>query len=321
MSELPPPVASGSAHPLATERQAHIDASTLPEGMSKNAAKKAARRAYYEATKATRRQAEKERRKAKAKSQPPTQPQPQPQQRKVRRAVGARLLIDLAFDELMSEKEHTSLAQQIMYVYAANRGSSAPFDRLVLTGPDAPDADLLSSAVGRAMQGKLRGVWHSWARVDLHRLGGLPSLTRDPHRKLIYLTADTENTLASLDDDTTYILGGIVDKNRHKSLCLHRAQRLGIPVAKLPITDANLAQLETRLRTQGKTAAFHGRKVLTVNQVAEILLGWNETKDWVEAIGRGLPQRKFDQHQHKGKELADPPSEAEQDHQQPHGDD
>lgn len=43
------------------------------------------------------------------------------------------------------------------------------------------------------------------------------------------------------------------------------------------------------------------RKVLTVNQVLEILVGWNETKDWKLAIYRGMPVRKLEQNEEQGK--------------------
>lgn len=34
--------------------------------------------------------------------------------------------------------------------------------------------------------------------------------------KVIYLSADSENVLETVDMDSTYIIGGIVDRNRHK---------------------------------------------------------------------------------------------------------
>ncbi|CCU75719.1 tRNA m(1)G methyltransferase domain-containing protein [Blumeria hordei DH14] len=94
---------------------------------------------------------------------------------------------------------------------------------------------------------------------------------------LIYLTSDSPNTLQYLEPNTTYIIGGIVDKNRHKGLCYKRACERGIPTAKLPIGDY--------MKMQSRT-------VLTVNHVVEIMLKWIATNNWGESLTSVIPKRK-----------------------------
>lgn len=39
---------------------------------------------------------------------------------------------------------------------------------------------------------------------------------RFPQKDLIYLTADAEETMEDVDESKVYIIGGLVDRNRHK---------------------------------------------------------------------------------------------------------
>ncbi|PBP20830.1 tRNA m(1)G methyltransferase domain-containing protein [Diplocarpon rosae] len=98
-----------------------------------------------------------------------------------------------------------------------------------------------------------------------------------PKPSIVYLTSDSPNTLDVLSPFTTYIIGGIVDKNRHKGLCYKRACERGIPTARLPI---------------GEFMTMQSRTVLTVNHVVEIMLKWLETADWGEAFLKVIPKRK-----------------------------
>ncbi|KFY44135.1 hypothetical protein V494_01621 [Pseudogymnoascus sp. VKM F-4513 (FW-928)] len=95
--------------------------------------------------------------------------------------------------------------------------------------------------------------------------------------QIVYLSSDSEHTLDSLSPYTTYVIGGIVDKNRHKGLCHRRANELGIPTAKLPI---------------GEYMQMQSRTVLTTNHVVEIMANWLETGDWGEAFLTAIPKRK-----------------------------
>lgn len=96
---------------------------------------------------------------------------------------------------------------------------------------------------------------------------------------VVYLTGDSPNVLTHLSPDETYIVGGIVDKNRHKLLCYNQAEKQGIRHAQLPIGEF-LPQMLTR-------------KILTVNQVFDIMVDWCETKDWEASMKRVMPTRKL----------------------------
>ena len=64
-----------------------------------------------------------------------------------------------------------------------------------------------------------------------------------------------------------------------QSLCLDKARESGVRAAQLPI-GRFLSHLPTR-------------KVLTVNQVFEILEKWVETRDWGLSLYAVIPKRKF----------------------------
>ncbi|KAJ9611684.1 tRNA (guanine(9)-N(1))-methyltransferase [Cladophialophora chaetospira] len=106
-----------------------------------------------------------------------------------------------------------------------------------------------------------------------------------PQGETIYLTSDSPHTLSTLSPYSTYIIGGLVDKNRHKGICYKTACDRGIKTAKLPI---------------GEYLEMSGRKVLATNHVVEILLRWLEEASgpqgeegaWGRAFLRVIPKRK-----------------------------
>jgi tRNA (guanine9-N1)-methyltransferase len=226
----------------------------------------------------------------------------------------AGVIVDLEFDDLMTDQEITSMHSQLGYVYSCNRTAARPFAAVLHTGFSPVNAPRLWSKMGKAQ-------WHRWARMWFtaegvgevgKRLGKAPEEVEEldtpapaeapaastsevspdtpygelvqhlatslpstipPTHKLVYLSADAEEELSTLAEDEVYVLGGIVDRNRHKvsttehysslfalltrlqMLCQNKAEGLSIRTARLPI-GTYLANLPTR-------------KVLTVNQVSD----------------------------------------------------
>ncbi|KAH6637650.1 guanine-1-methyltransferase-domain-containing protein [Boeremia exigua] len=99
----------------------------------------------------------------------------------------------------------------------------------------------------------------------------------DEEGEIIYLSSESDNTLTTLKPNSTYIIGGLVDKNRHKGVCHKRAVERGIKTAKLPI---------------GEFLEMKSRQVLVTNHVLEIMLKWLELGDWGKAFMDVLPERK-----------------------------
>ncbi|KAG5221877.1 tRNA (guanine(9)-N(1))-methyltransferase [Salix suchowensis] len=173
-----------------------------------------------------------------------------------------KVVLDLGFDDKMNEKR-IPIAQTVMQCIR-----SPSF--LVINGRTFARLESLNDA------GYKRWTNTQWWQEGYEKLWGDGVTERG---NVVYLTADADYELLELKEDETYIIGGICDHNRYKNLCLNKAKESGVRAARLPI-GRYLAQMPTR-------------KVLTVNQVMEILIKWAETKDWEQALYAVVPKRKF----------------------------
>ncbi|KAG6910142.1 hypothetical protein DXG01_012901 [Tephrocybe rancida] len=286
-----------------------------PQPPSKNALKRAARAERHAAFKLERRAKEKEAKKEKKRAiqakravgEIGEDEEKKRQKKKPRLHFGGRVVVDLGFDDKMNEKEIISLCSQLAYTYSANRNAAYPFS-LVYTSLNGRTFNRLESM---SDAGYKRWANTEWWREGYERIwqGQDPPLEnkgesnekgseetvpdapaeastsaavpsqQDVRQTVVYLTADSEDELTELKPNETYIIGGICDHNRYKNLCLNKANESRVRTARLPI-GRYLASLPTR-------------KVLTVNQVFEILLKWVETRSWEEALYSVIPKRKF----------------------------
>lgn len=195
---------------------------------------------------------------------------------------GISVVMDCAFDELQAEREVISLSNQLTTCYSHNKHTISPTHLQV------------TSYNGRLKE-----------RLDVLKTGwddDKISFTDKPIEEVyspsdcVYLTADTDNVLTELDTTKHYVVGAMVDHNRLKNITVDKAKRLEMGVAALPITDY------IRLST---------RRVLTVNQVYEILIEYIKQNDWEKAFFSVIPQRKLDT-AHTGAVEAEAEAEASQ---------
>ncbi|KAK8833303.1 hypothetical protein WA577_007834 [Blastocystis sp. JDR] len=190
-----------------------------------------------------------------------------------------RVLIDLDFQELMRPNEISSLTQQVMYSYGFIRRAKRPL-RLVLTS--------VKDEIKTKLE-KIQG-FHSWLvgslsfrneqieqyEASVSEVNTTVESFHYPNDKMVYLSADADETITELEDDKVYIIGGIVDRNRYKNLTLNKAKQLGYRCAKLPL----------------ELVRFHGSRVLTVNNVVELLVRFHNDPNWEQVIKEGVPMRK-----------------------------
>lgn len=99
----------------------------------------------------------------------------------------------------------------------------------------------------------------------------------DVDKSIVYLTADSPYNLERIEPNTSYVIGGIIDRNREKGLCYKVAREKKVRTAKLPI---------------GEFMVLQSRHVLATNHVVEIMLRYLELGDWGAAFMKVIPTRK-----------------------------
>lgn len=178
---------------------------------------------------------------------------------------GQRIVVDADFGELMTEKECRSLTQQLSYSYSANGRAEVP-SHLIVTG--------IKGTMAQTLDKQIPG-WKNWAATIVS--DSYLDYFKGEEGHLVYLTADSPNELQELDPRKIYIVGGLVDRNRHKGLCLEKAERQGIATARLPI---------------GHFMQLQSSQVMCTNHVVEMLIRWLEFKNWESAFRAVIPIRK-----------------------------
>ncbi|XP_071446505.1 tRNA methyltransferase 10 homolog A isoform X2 [Hetaerina americana] len=173
-----------------------------------------------------------------------------------------RVVIDLSFNDLMNDKDIGKCVKQIHHCYSVNRRHSDPMQFYLTSFNGRLEEDM-----------EKHDGFRNW---DINFSSEHFTKLFQPN-ELVYLTSDSENVITSLEDDKVYIIGGLVDHNSQKGLCLRVAKDTGISHAQLPIGE--FLQMATR-------------KTLTIDHVFEIMHGVWHGKTWEEALLQVIPARK-----------------------------
>ncbi|KAG0232268.1 tRNA (guanine(9)-N(1))-methyltransferase [Actinomortierella wolfii] len=376
-SSSTPADGSANEHPKAKYWKPKPEPILGPDGqpLSKKQQKRLRKQQHFMEKKAEIKQEEKRKRKLKAQRRRDAvmaglMPQKHKRSRLEQEHTGITIAIDMAFDDLMLDKEIKSMADQIKRCYACNKSATKIFHLALTSFGGQSKAEFIARANGHELwrnfdmhEKSLEEIWPSEevpGKQIMERLAKIRAVASEKSeemkrkvlaekaaaaaaeaaeatttnevpvskeqdttntsttaettsngqekaneestldiealralrlkhdevlatvpavKKIVYLSADSPNIISSLEPGTCYVLGGIVDKNRYPRLCQEKAEKLGLATAQLPISE--YIKLSTR-------------RVLTVNQVFEILAQFVETKDWKEAFLKVIPQRKLE---------------------------
>ncbi|KAJ1956817.1 tRNA (guanine(9)-N(1))-methyltransferase, partial [Linderina pennispora] len=149
-----------------------------------------------------------------------------PQEKVEQTESTVRIVLDMDFDDKMNDKEVKSMCSQVMRCYAVNRQAKRRVN-LHITKLHGRGSERFATAL------KDHKMW-SKEHITFDDREYIDRFQKD---ELVYLTADSDNVVEELDQNTVYVVGGIVDKNRYPKLTLDKAQQQGIRHARLPIGE------------------------------------------------------------------------------------
>ena len=178
---------------------------------------------------------------------------------------GLRVVVDCSFassSEASNQRELRSLARQLQFCISANK-----------TAPKA--ACLIFAGFLGPLREYAMSRWNagSW-KVHLREESADQILKEE--RKVVVLSPDAHKPLETVEPDTAYVVGGIVDRTVQKGITQFFADGSGWTARRLPLREHVDVQ----------------NPVLTVNNVVTALLKVHGGQTWKEALGEVVPARK-----------------------------
>ena len=177
---------------------------------------------------------------------------------------GPKIVMDLQWGDLMNEHTQKKMVSQCATSYSCVK-MAATSPPLIFTSFNDTWKELFERV--------LASKWNN----KIVQFTDKPVTEITDLSNIVYLTADTENVCKELDPNKYYVIGCIIDHNSKKNLTRDFAMEHGIRMERLPIQEY---------------IKMEGRKVLTVNTVAEILVRVANGEGWGNALCHSIASRK-----------------------------
>ena len=179
-------------------------------------------------------------------------------------AKGPTIIMDLQWDHFMNIHTQKKLISQLSMSYAKSKSAKI-------------SVPMLFTSLSETWKPYLERINYTQWNSKIVTMTEKSLVDCVDNKDIIYLTADTDNVCMTLDPTKYYVIGCLIDHNSKKNATRDYALQHNLRLERLPIPE--FIEME-------------GRHVLTVNQVAEILIRVINGENWGDAFCHVIPARK-----------------------------
>ncbi|EPR77914.1 tRNA (Guanine-1)-methyltransferase [Spraguea lophii 42_110] len=169
------------------------------------------------------------------------------------------ICIEFVNISIMTEKEIRSTVNQLIYAYASYKKDM--------------NINLIISNINEISSYFTSGM-ENWKipRIETS------ILNINTNKNIIILSGDAEEVLEDINNNEIYIIAGFADRNRYKNYTKNLAENYNIKCKRLPIKE------NIKLKTSS---------ILTLNQVFDVLVDYNNNRNWKHSFLENIPKRKI----------------------------
>lgn len=195
-------------------------------------------------------------------------------------AINSPIIIVFDLDFLMYMKHHEikSLSHQLTYAYRVNKNNNTKICFYFTS---------FTSKIKEELEKMGALNWHcKFFEKEFYQIEELMS----SDRSIIYLSPDSDDDLETVDKNSIYIIGGLVDKPVIKNRSLLKVKQI-MNDDYININQNKEMVITTKRLPLKKYVDNVKNYVLNINTVVEILSKYIDCGDWKEAIMASLPKR------------------------------